>query len=160
MIPVRIKRLLNSWLVFFLLEANRHRVYAITVPGWGLRRIVKKVTKVASALGTSNFSSHHAVSAILQVLNCFVFQGLIKRRPAAVRIKFCFRFEKRSATSSAAVGTHSLFFQELAGVGAFGSCQAQNLVFKLGKLFAPLLVGLKNLVLHSKSPLQYFITVG
>jgi hypothetical protein len=64
MILVRIKRLLNSWLVFLLLEANRNRVDAVAVPRWGLRRIVKKMTEMAAALGTSDFGPNHAVITI------------------------------------------------------------------------------------------------
>jgi hypothetical protein len=76
-----------------------------------------------------------------------------------VRIKLGVAFKQKGIAAAAVETALAVLFQELSGIGALGSSQAQDLILKGIQLTAPLFVGLKYLVFHQKLLALGFITL-
>ena len=93
------------------LECNTHRVDAVAISGWSLRRIIKNMSQVRAALLAAHLGTEHAVSAVLYILNCLVTLGLIEAGPSAVGVKLGVRFKEECIAAPAVVASRALFFE-------------------------------------------------
>src|SRR5699024_11193485 len=130
-------------------------IHAVAIPGWSLGSILKYVAQMGATLGAAHLRAHHSQGAILQVLHRFWPSRLIKRRPAAVGLKFRARLEELVATGTAGVNPNAIFMEQLTRPGSLRGCLTQHGVLGRVEVIPPLFIGLCDFVfrgVHDGSP--------
>ncbi len=127
-------------------KLNADRVDAVALSG-RRRTVFKQVAQVSTAFAANDFGAQHAVRSIFDKLYTLWLNDIEEAGPAAMAIELLIRSEEGLTASSALVA--SIFSVSPIGACAwiFGPLLTQNVILLRGQLFAPLLIGLLNLII-------------
>jgi|SRR3989344_1246205 len=109
-----------------LFEVKTHGIDTIALSRRG-GAIIKDMPQMRPAARAGDFGAHHSVAHVLVVLYR-VRKGLVKRRPARARIKFCVRAEQRIPAGFALIGAVGFFVHVFTREWPLRPLLAENIV--------------------------------
>jgi hypothetical protein len=88
------------------------------------------------------------VAAIFDKFDRIAGLWFVEARPTTVGIKLRVALEQFGTATLARKGANATLFEQLAGIGAFGSGFAKNVILELAQFFTPLVFTFNNRIVH------------